>query len=113
MSFSLSIKKSHSAVIPAGETVELNYTVIDNYSLFGCDYIAKNFNIGDHARFEVWHPLEGKLDEFADLYVRDAMVYQFENKAHIPAGLIVRVIYNNIGPNDVEFNMNILGNKIL
>ena len=103
----LNLKGTHIGTIPAGTTVSLDYTITADCIINACDYDAVNKNHGDKITFQVIHPLVGVIAQFAtDIYVRDSMYYEFY-KAALKTGLIVRVIYTNVGINDVQFTLNL------
>lgn len=105
--FSARLEGVISAVIPAGQTVTLNWTVPYTRTMNGADYEAINRNIGDRVSLQVAHPIAGVVDEFAKrLFVRTEYRKELYGAALV-AGLMVRVVYENVGTNDVAFNLNL------
>lgn len=73
----------------------------------GCQYQAEGRNIGDNITFQVVHPVAGVVKEFGtNWYVKPEETILLY-RAHLYAGLTVRVKYNNIGSNPVKFTLNL------
>lgn len=105
--FSARLEGIISAIIPAGQTVTLNWTVPYSRVVSGADYEAINRNMGDRISLQVAHPVVGVVDEFAKrLFVRTEYRKELYGAALV-AGLMVRVVYENVGANDVTFNLNL------
>lgn len=105
----LSIKGTHQATIQPYTQVAIDYVADQTFLTTGCDYEAIGRNFGDTATFQVVVPGSfSVVGEFAkNIFVREKAYYEFY-RANIPQGLIVRAIYNNVGPNVVNFNLNLV-----
>lgn len=68
----------------------------------GCD--------GDKVKFQIVHPQAGVVDEFAsDFYLfKDEINTIKEQRAALPAGLMVRVVYQSTCATAARFIMNLL-----
>lgn len=108
----LDLKGSHEATIPSGQTAQIDYIASNNFLVTGCDYETFNHNFGDKVTFQVIHPVtQVVLGQFAtNIFVRSVAKYEFY-KATIYAGMIIRVIYQNVGPNDAKINLNLHTHK--
>lgn len=100
------------ATVPAQSTASFDIVKDYDYLVTGVDYHALDCNPGDRATFEVYRPDTGALiARFANrIFVRDNRIYEFY-KAKIPKGLIVRVTYENLGPNPVRFTVNLIKHR--
>ena len=84
-----------------GQNVETIISGVEFKTVGGCD--------GDKVKFQVVHPIAGVVDEFAsDYYVfKDELNTIKEHRAEIPAGLIIRVVYQSTCATDARFIMNL------
>lgn len=91
----------------AGQTTILSWTVPYERILNGADYCLDVYQHGDKLSFEIHHPQIGLVNQFAkDIYVRKEYRKELYG-ALLPAGLIVKVIYENNGASDVNINVNL------
>jgi hypothetical protein len=105
------VKGTIQGTMLAGIGTLIDWQVPYNCYLTGVDYEAVKHNPGDKITFQVVHPVAGVIAQFAsDIFARDFMEYSFY-KANLYQGLIIRVIYTNVGPNDVKFNANLILHK--
>ena len=107
----LNLHGTHLATVPAGQTANVDYVITSDCLINACDYEAINRNHGDKITFQVIHPVYGVVGQFATkIFAREKMYYEFY-KAQLKTGLIVRVIYENVGTNDVNLSLNLVEHK--
>jgi hypothetical protein len=113
--------KSHSFVatansITSGDWVipQMQYpdknNVLQNVESFisGVQYDLKNTHLSDTIRFQFVHPVAGVVDEFGDIFAMEGVHILKTYIASMPAGLTIRVVYENTGNTDTEVKMNVL-----
>lgn len=104
--YSADITGALDSVILAGTTATLDYPLTEDRAIDGADYEAIYRNTDDRISFQIVDPAGNILNQFANrLFVREKYTKQLYG-AFINAGLIIRVIYENNGTNDVHFNIN-------
>lgn len=88
----------------------LDLTMSEELHVDGGTVIVHNANPGDYCVFQVVHPIFGIVEQFVNkAYVipgtgkMDVNVY----RARIPEGLIIRVVYYNVGSTDVGVGINL------
>jgi hypothetical protein len=94
---------------PPGQT-NLEITLAEELHIDGGTIVVKDANPGDYCTFQVVHPLAGVVEQFVNKWFvipgsgkMDVNVY----RAKVPAGLKIRVVYNNEGSTDVECGINL------
>lgn len=103
----LDLRGGMSGTALAGVDTEFIFTMPGERFLTGLDYEAVMRNIGDNVEFYVMHPtLDVVILKFGtEVYIREYKEYSFY-KARLPQGFRLRIVYHNIGANDVQFNVN-------
>jgi hypothetical protein len=112
-----------AATIPAGTTVNIDYTLVDDCELTGAWFISNGGTFGDYCHFQI---IDGSgaftgtpgtlLNQFiTNWYVPSETSEQFDimYPAKILAGLTVRVIYHSTGTTDVFAAINYKLHKVL
>jgi hypothetical protein len=91
-------------------TTNLDLTMAEERYVDGGVVIVKDANPGDYCVFQVVHPIAGVVEQFVNKWYvipgtskMDVNVY----RAKVPAGLIIRVVYNNVGGTNVECGINL------
>ena len=99
-----------SGTVPAGTTDHIfSWTADKLYYMDGASYEVDGHSFGDTIKFQVHHPVHGKVGEFthsAGAYVHTSAFYDFY-KATIQAGLIIKLIYTSVGAQDVKIVANL------
>jgi hypothetical protein len=93
----------------AGETKSVDYQLAEDRYVDGAVYDCVGANFGDNVSMEIVHPISNQvLDDFVqNWYVLDGAVHLKVYPARVPAGLILRFTYNNVGPNPAKFMINL------
>lgn len=113
--------KSHSFTASAGQLTWSDWTIpqaqyldkdnilqnVDSY-ISGVQYELKNTHPLDTIKFQFVHPVAGVVDEFGDIFAMEGVHILKTYIAAMPAGLIVRVSYDNTGESDALVKMNVL-----
>jgi hypothetical protein len=96
-------------------TTNLNYVVTEERYVDGGVVIVKDANPGDYCTFQVVHPQAGVVEQFVNKWFvipgtgkMDVNVY----RARVPAGLTIRIVYNNVGSTSVECGINLRLHKL-
>lgn len=89
--------------ITAGQTKEIDFQMTYDRVINGIQYQAPNRNLGDNIDFEIHHPTEGLLKWFGKNWytMKEETITLYG--AFLPAGVLIKVRYKNVGVNDVEF----------
>lgn len=99
-----------------GQSTNIDFALTDVRYLVGVSVILKNQAFGDKITFQIVHPLAGVLSEFATNWnvsedAQDQGKFEFPLRAKLPAGLIVRLIYNSIGSTNVSVACNLIAHQ--
>ncbi len=98
---------------PAGQQTSQDFTLTEDRLFTGANYKATSSNFGDYIEFEVVHPVYGTLDKFIETwYLSDDYVSEDAYPAKIPAGLTLRVTYNNVGAQEAKIWINLKLHKV-
>lgn len=96
-------------------TTNLDLTMPEELYVDGGIVIVDGAHTGDYCVFQVVHPVTGVVEQFVNKWFvipgtgkMDVNVY----RAKVPAGLIIRIIYNNTGSTDVECGINLRLHKL-
>lgn len=93
--------------IAAGATVSQDYLLTEERLLDAGHIKGYNTNFGDNITFEIVHPENGVLDTFLEnWYVRDDPCKIHVYPTLVPAGLILRLTYNNVGAGEAKIIIN-------
>lgn len=103
--------KGFSFTATAGQSTSHDYTLTDDMLITGGSLLVSGGVWGDTVDFQVVHPIAGVLAEYvSDWYINPASVLQktpsVDYPAKLPAGLILRVIYNSVGETNVNVAIN-------
>lgn len=108
---------THFGTAIASQNSIFDYILPSNRSINGCEFKAETPNFGDKVTFQViipvghsFNPTQNEIiaNEFAtNWYVSNELDQIVLYRADIPAGFILRVIYNNIGNQDSKFFVNL------
>lgn len=97
-----------------GQT-NLEITLDEERYVDGGTVVVKDANPGDYCTFQVVHPQAGVVEQFVNKWFvipgtgkMDIQVY----RARVPAGLKIRIVYNNVGSTDVECGINLRLHKL-
>jgi hypothetical protein len=84
----------------AGVSTNLELLMTEERFIDGGVVVVKDANPGDYCVFQVVHPIVGVVEQFVNKWyvtpgtgTLDVKVYP----AKVPAGLIIRVVYHNVG----------------
>jgi hypothetical protein len=110
--------KGIRGVCAYGTTTNIDYTTTDDVLFVGLQFGLKNQVDGDTIHLEVHHPVAGLLKRFAsDWQIFEDTQIQINEEAvfpaKIPAGLIIRFVYNSTGAVDVIAKLNLRLHKVL
>jgi hypothetical protein len=93
----------------------LDYVVTEERHVDGGVVIVKDANPGDYCIFQVVHPQAGVVEQFVNKWFvipgtgkMDVNVY----RARVPAGLTIRIVYNNVGATNVACGINLRLHKL-
>lgn len=96
-------------------TTNLDLTMPEELYVDGGVVIVDGAHPGDYCVFQVVHPVAGVVEQFVNKWFvipgtgkMDVNVY----RAKVPAGLIIRIVYNNTGSTDVECGINLRLHKL-
>lgn len=111
-----------SSTVPAGTSINLDYTLTDDCLITGSWILTNNGNYGDTINFQI-------IDSSGIYGTPGAILNQFINNWYLPpivneqinveypakiyAGLTLRVIYTSTGTNDVFLAINYKLHKVL
>lgn len=98
---------------PGATNLEL--TMTEERYVDGGTVIVVGANPGDYCTFQVVHPQAGVVEQFVNkMFVipgtgeMNVQVY----RAKVPAGLTIRIVYNNVGATNVECGINLRLHKL-
>ena len=94
-----------AGVCLAGQSVNVDLPLTDDHFMTGATLNVVNNTPGDHALFQIVHPLAGVVGQYIDWYVFN-LSKSLTYPAKIPGGLILRVVYNSVGTQDVQIFVN-------
>lgn len=96
-------------------TTNLELVITEERYIDGGTVVVKDANPGDYCTFQIVHPVAGVVEQFVNKWFvipgtgkMDIQVY----RAKVPAGLTIRVVYNNVGATDVECGINLRLHKL-
>lgn len=94
----------------ASTATSLDLTMTEERFVDGGTIIVKDANPGDYCTFQIVHPTAGVVEQFVNKWHVVPGTTQMDVKvypAKVPAGLIIRVVYNNVGSNPAECGVNL------
>lgn len=101
-------------VCAPGQT-SLEVTLTEERHVDGGTIVVADANPGDYCTFQVVHPQAGVVEQFVNKWFvipgtgkMDVNVY----RARIPAGLKIRIVYNNVGQTNVGCGINLRLHKL-
>lgn len=97
-----------SGSCPSSQVTNIDLSIPDTGRwITGSEYEVGTSNFGDHVKFQIVHPQSGVVEEFAsNIFVFSDPRQYITYPGWIPSGLILRVEYTNIGPNDSSIVIN-------
>ena len=96
----------------AGGSVNVDLTLTDDHLMTGASLQLSGNNPGDSIQFQIVHPVAGVLNQFIDWYAKE-FDKEMNYPAKIPAGLILRLVYNSTGASNVDIFINYSLHKVL
>lgn len=104
--------RGFSGTATAGQINNMDYTLPNDIYIDKVDIYLKNQDWADKMQFQVVHPVYGVVNQFGEnWYVNSSREKQEQIDPPqisnlVPAGMILRIVYDSKGATDVDFKCN-------
>lgn len=97
------LQGTHFSLCASNSQTTMDFTTDRFYVMNGCQYYVENYNFGDFVQFQILMGSTLIAEYASQFYVCNGCRLLELYRTELPAGVTIRIIYNNVGTNEVKF----------